>query len=237
MIKIAVCDDDDNVCKCIYQYLFDAEDIINEEIKADIFADSCELKSNYFADSYDLLFIDIEMPFISGIELTEYIRNDVNDINLNIVFISSHTSYALELFKIMPMDFLIKPIKSDDVLRILKQWQRINAADNSIFTIQNRNKIYRIKIEDIIYVESRQRKIFIHCRDFIIDNYGKLSDITNKKIFDFFIEIHKSFFINYNHIVSITNNSVKLTNGDILPISQSKRFAAFKKFMELGART
>lgn len=237
MIKIAVCDDDNDVCKCIYQYLFDAEDVINEEIKTDIFTDSDKLKNSYSADSYDLLFVDIEMPSISGIQLTEYIRNIADDINVNIVFISSHTSYALELFKIMPMDFLIKPIKSEDVLRILKQWQKINAADNNTFTIQNRNGIHRIKIEDILYVESRQRKIFIHCRDFIIDYYGKLSDITDKKIFDFFIEIHKSFFVNYNHIVSITNHSVRLTNGDTLPVSQNKHSAAFKKFMELGVRT
>ena len=111
-IKIAVCDDEVEICALLEMMLID------------IFRDkgmSCEAESFYTGESlckeferrkYDLIFLDIEMDGKSGIDVGRFLRDELGNETVQIVYISAKTEYAMELFEFHPMNFLVKPIES-----------------------------------------------------------------------------------------------------------------------------
>ena len=110
-IKIVVCDDEVEICALLEMMLID------------IFRDkgmSCEVESFYTGESlckeferrkYDLIFLDIEMDGKSGIDVGRFLRDELGNETVQIVYISAKTEYAMELFEFHPMNFLVKPIE------------------------------------------------------------------------------------------------------------------------------
>lgn len=221
MLYIAICDDDAVLCNHIESYLWDY--IQTKTVKVDIYYTGEKLyKAMCDGQHYDLVFLDIEFKEMNGVELGRKIREELNNNNVQIVYISGKQEYAMDLFSVRPMNFLIKPFSKQDLLSNLEMAIRLVQAQNNCFECKSEAEWIRIPYGQILYFESDNRKVNIHTEQGIKTMYGilnKISEITPKD----FIRIHQSYLINRIYIKKWKHNEVTLVNDEIIPVSNTYR--------------
>lgn len=127
---------------------------------------------NYLANGghLDVLYLDIELFKMTGIEVGNYIRNDLDNMGIQIIYISGKPSYALQLFKTQPLDFLVKPINQEQINHTIETVIKIINRKRERFEFHQGKVFYYLSQGEIIYFESRGRKINI---------------VTGKKTYEF----------------------------------------------------
>lgn len=235
MLNIAIVDDEKMVCSELMGMLkkYEIEKSITFKIYSYLSGENLIYEIND-GTSFDIIFLDIELDAINGIQVGEYIRNNCNDQKCQIIYVSSKTKYALELFKIRPFDFIIKPVTYEKVKNCLEEYVRIYSVDE-YFECTTKKQKKSISINDIIYFESIKRKFVVHGTNFDCEFYGKMQNLLDDRRLKSFILIHQSFLININHIITYEYNSVEMTGGVILTISKANRKDVRRKILEFSA--
>ena len=232
-MRIIVCDDEISTCAEIEQMLrnFAFERCIKLEV--DIFYDGGVL-SEYLKNEKapDILFLDIELPGLNGVEIGKYIRDILKNSGMFLVYISSKKEYAMELFQNQPFDFLVKPIRKEKLYHVMEKIFHIVGRNEGNFKYKNKGNTYRIMYRDILYFQSDGRKINIVMGKEVQSFYGKLSEVEDACPENLFLRIHKSYLINIYNVKEITYEWVKMVNGDVLDISRSNRVMIRRKVME-----
>ena len=121
MIKIAICDDDTNICSHLEKILLEYQNNNFIKFYINIFNSGNKfIKHLEIENNYDILFLDIELGDLTGIDVGEYIRLKLNNRYIKIIYISSFEKYAMRLFDLKPTNFLIKPLNEEKVKEVLK---------------------------------------------------------------------------------------------------------------------
>lgn len=219
MYNIGICDDGENICSQIEDMLIQYAEKNNIKIEVNIWYTGESLKDYLSQDNHlDILFLDIELFRLTGIEVGDYIRNCLDNMSMQIIYISGKASYAQQLFRTQPLDFLVKPILREQVDDIMERAIRIIKKKNERFEFKNGRDYYYVPMGEIIYLGSEGRKIKVVTAKKRFEFYGKLKDI-NKNLNEDFIMIHQSSIVNRNHIFRYTYETIELINGIILTIS------------------
>jgi DNA-binding LytR/AlgR family response regulator len=223
-MDIAICDDDKKICSQIENILLDYSNRNCLKIQVDVFFSGESLLS-YLAQghSYDLVYLDIEMGVINGVEVGLQVRKVIKDYATEIVYISGKDGYDRQLFDVQPLHFIPKPIQASIVIDDLKLAMERAKKSNVFYQYQKLHDIYKIPVNDIIYFESQNREMKIvttRSEDYF---YGNIEDIELKVAGHQFLRIHRSFLINYNHVAILRYTEVAMSNGVTLPISRTKR--------------
>jgi len=175
----------------------------------------------------DLLFLDINMPKLSGISLLKTMQHKPK-----VIITTAYPEFAVEGFELSVTDYLLKPFSLERFLQAVMKVQKSNVqqtviqstereeATNSIF-VKSDKKIVKIDFADICYIEAYGNYIKIHT-DKMILTQQTLSDFL-EKLPDIFLRIHKSFAINFNKLKLIDGNQIVLHNDQKLPIGKSYR--------------
>ena len=169
MFHIAVCDDEKIICEEIRTFAQRYAEEKTCSVDCSIFLSGEALyeslaRGNY----YDVIFLDIELFHISGIEIGEYIRRQLKDMLSQIVYISSRPEYAMELFATHPLDFLTKPISFEKFSVCLNQTAELKSKRGAFFSYNCRGEYRRIPLSNILYFESQNRKVCVtrvNCRE------------------------------------------------------------------------
>ena len=242
MVKVAICDDDESVIQNMENIL---EEYAHEhEIKLEF---GMFYNGEHFAqymnkngDRFDIIFLDIEMKGINGIETARRIREI--DKKTLIIYVTSHESYALEAYEVHPFHFLVKPLNKEAVQKCFEQAYNHISPEEQYFDFSYKKNRYREDIKNIMYFMSYKRVIQIHMQNGeVLEFYGKLDDVEMKLMkgrTDFW-RIHKSILVNSLFIFRKTFSYVELTNGEQLGISKkyakemnTKYLQTIKKQME-----
>jgi DNA-binding LytR/AlgR family response regulator len=223
MYSIGICDDGENVCTSIENMVLRYAEEKKIRIDTNIWYTGEGLR-DFLADGsqIDILFLDIELFKMTGIEVGKYIRNKLDNLGMQIIYISGKPSYAQQLFKTQPLDFLIKPISQIQIDNALDTAIRIIKKKNIKFEFKNGKDYYYIPMGDIIYFVSEGRKVKIMTSKATYEFYGRLNEVK-KMLSKDFISIHKSYIVNREYIFRYTYETVELVNGTILTISPKNR--------------
>ena len=223
MYFIGICDDGENICTSIENMLFRYAEEKTIQVEVQVWYTGERLR-DYLAQGnhLDILFLDIELFKMTGIEVGNYIRNVLDNMGLQIIYISGKASYALQLFKTQPMDFLVKPILQEHIDHAMDMAIKIIKKRNERFEFRQGKDYYYIAMGDIVYFESKGKKIKIVTLHDTYEIYGRLKEIV-KRLTDNFIMIHQSFVINKEYVLRYTYEMVELVNGTILTISKVNR--------------
>lgn len=223
-MNVAICDDDKKICSQIENILLDYSNRNYLKLQVDVFFSGESLLSYLDqGNSYDLVYLDIEMGVTNGVEVGRQIRKVIKDYATEIVYISGKDGYDRQLFDVQPLHFIPKPIQASIVIDDLKLAMERAQKSNVFFQYQKAHDIYKPPISDIIYFESQNREIKIvttRCEDLF---YGNLEDIELKVAGHQFLRIHRSFLINYNHVAILRYSEVVMSNDVTLPIGRTKR--------------
>lgn len=223
MYNIGICDDGENICASIENILIQCAKEMNIQMDTNIWYTGEGLK-DYLekGNPLDILFLDIELFQMTGIEVGSYIRNQLDDMGMQIIYISGKASYAQQLFKTQPLDFLVKPISQSQIKEVLEMALRVMKKKRERFEFQQGKDYYYVPMGDIVYFGSEGRKVKIVTPKETFEFYGKLKEAA-KQLTDDFIVIHKSYIVNKEYIFRYTYEMVELVNGTILTISPANR--------------
>ncbi len=232
MYNLGICDDAKGTCAELEKIILDYAQKRNQKINVDVWYSGeslCEdLKKN---EQYDLLFLDIELDKMDGVRVGEFIRNELEDYKLMIVYISSKTNYAMQLFQNQPFDFLIKPIEEEKIEALLDRAFRIRKKGDLCFDFKYGGKLFKVPYENIIHFSSMDKKIQLLTRLKTFYFYGKLKELQ-MVLPKNFIFIHQSYIINQDYICECTYETVKMMNGELLTISKRYRSEVRKSIKE-----
>lgn len=223
MLTIGICDDDKEICRELTQMICEYCD--SKKIEPDIRSWYKGEELCLFLDSgrfLDILFLDIELVTTDGIQVGSYIRNELDDVQTSIVFISAKSEYALNLFKLSPLDFLIKPLKREDIAGVLNRKLTLLERNKQVFEYRERGMIYRLPVKDILYFCSDNKLVIAVTQKERREFHGRLKNLK-KELPHNFLMIHQSFMVNWDYVAKYTYESVTLKNGTVLSISQTYR--------------
>ncbi|MGC6176208.1 LytR/AlgR family response regulator transcription factor [Lacrimispora sp. 38-1] len=226
MVKVAICDDDIRFTGEFENIIFQMSKKQNVSVDIDVFFDGRDLVRNICEEKikYDLIFLDIEMKSMDGITVARKIR-EADEIVL-IIYVTSHTSYAIEAYDVQPFQFLVKPIEREILQRyFIKAYDKIISGD-SYFRYKYGKDTYQILVKDILYFQSKRRVVFIHRLDgSVVKYYEKLNELETKfkmsKIE--FWRIHQSYLVNAMYVVRKSFEQIELIDGKVLFVSEDRR--------------
>lgn len=238
MVRIAVCDDENNICSQIEKYILLLCKKLCVQFEVEVYYTGeglCEKLADGIC--YDLIFLDIELTNMNGLEVGNNIRDVYDDEITQIVYISGKSEYALELFDINPLNFLVKPLSYEKIEKVINKYLKINDIQAGIFSYKYGHDTFQIMIKDIIYLKSKGKKIIIKLKNKEVDFYGSLEKVfhTQLKMYGFLF-IHKSFVVNYSYVSIFEYERVILSDNTVLSIGQSKRKEIRKIQNELEIR-
>lgn len=235
LYRIAICDDEINTCNEIEHIIQESSLMVEYGFDTDVFY-SGETLIHYLelGKEYDFLILDIELAELSGIGIGKYLREDSRNFHTQIIFISSKDTYAMQLFAVQPLDFLVKPIKSKTLTDTIKRGLEIMMYSEDFFVCKSGKEHITLNYKEILYLTSNKRIISVVCRDEIVRYYGKLSQEL-KKLPDCFVQIHNSYIINLNAVKKSGRDYVLMNNGDNISITR-KYSEIFKERMLLRWR-
>ncbi|MGJ1234538.1 MULTISPECIES: LytR/AlgR family response regulator transcription factor [Sphingobacterium] len=175
----------------------------------------------------DLIFLDINMPYLNGIDFLDSLENPPL-----CIFITAYSEYALEGFRLQAVDYLLKPIifqrfyqASTKAYQLFlqrnKPLQESSPNDNMLFVRQG-DAFVKISWTDILYAESMQNYTKLHFKERTITIHQTMLALEEALPGNHFFRIHKSYLVNVNHIDIITGGRVYIQDQE-LPISRTKR--------------
>lgn len=228
MIRIAVIDDE----KEIREYLVSLIKKAGNEIEVAAFASPKAFLET--GKDFDVLFLDIEMQGMSGMELAQHIRNSPRKQPI-IIFVTGYENYVFDAFDVGAFHYLLKPVNEEKAAQVLKRAvQSIQGKKEQVLHIRFGGVSKTISTADIYYMESFNHKIRIHTADQEIEYYARIGELEEMLKGTFF-RIHKGYLINLAYVDRYTKTEVVLTNGVRLLISKYKYddfTKAYLKFME-----
>ena len=231
-MRIAVCEDNNIVAAFMEDYIASMD---AENIEYEIFTSGDDL-IHYMEQenvTFNILFMDIEMPGRNGIETSVYVRE--KDKNAIIIFITDHKEYVYEVFDVLPFRFLIKPVTREALNLVMKKaFEHFNLTKQVFFFKQNKTQL-QVAFDEIIYFEGNLRKVRLVTTGGEYDFYGKISEVVKKLDGNLFLQIHNSYIVNMDQIRKISESVVLLKSGTTLPISKKYREYVRQKHIQYMA--
>jgi len=185
----------------------------------------------------DLIFLDIQMPGITGIEFAHNISK-----RTLVIFTTAYTEYALDSYEVDAIDYLIKPVDPERFhkavnkaiayhsLLLKEEKENIEAGNTEYFFVKSERRYFKINYKDILFIEGLKDYVILQLKDQRIITKMTLKAIHEQLPASLFFRINKSYIINTRHITSFDNNDVTIRSHEIA-IGNSYRDDFFEKFV------
>lgn len=227
-MRIAVCDDDETAVSFLRELI---ESYPKQKLSADGYSSGEDLLRT--GNIYDLIFLDIDMKGIDGIETARRIR--IHDRKVKIVYVTSYKEYAGKAFSVHAFGYLLKPVKQEKIWKQIEDallWQEEEAPEVKQVEFTAVEGLVRLPVDMIYYFEYQNRRIYMKAKDTTYEMQGKISDIAGRMEEYGFSVPHKSFVVNLYHVKNIKGYEILMMNGEWIPLSQ-KQAVQFKEKLSL----
>ena len=197
----------------------------------DTCASALEATSHLQENQIDLMFLDINMPYLTGLEFLESLDNPPL-----VIFTTAYSEHAMDGYRLQVVDYLLKPITFQRFYQAslkAKQWHQMiqspkqNQLDPFLYVRQEEG-FQKISWIDILYIEGMQNYAKLHFKDKVIVIHQTMISLEETLPAEIFFRIHKSFLINITHIDSVSGGRLFI-KGQELPISRTRREALLKE--------
>ena len=181
---------------------------------------------------YDIVFLDIKMEGINGIDTARELRKKAEDTIL--IFITGIKEYVFDAFDVAAFHYLIKPIEEEKFNavyeRAVVEVKKKKQHQTGILFVKTRNRNVTFKQNEILYIESRAKKVEIHTRSDTMEVYAAISELE-KQLMGNFYRCHRGYLVNMAFIVEYSNDSIALNNGETIILAKEKYGEFVKVYM------
>lgn len=177
----------------------------------------------------DLIFLDVEMPEITGIDFLKSLKNAPA-----IIFTTAYRDFALDAYEFDAIDYLLKPIAFERFFKSVSKYYQWKGTDNlevrgggksgqseDLFIyVRSERKILKVMLDDILFIESLKDYVKIHLKAEVIITKEKISTLEEKLPEDLFIRTHRSFLVSARSIKAFTAETIEIINH-VIPIGRT----------------
>lgn len=214
MIKIAVVDDDANEREQIKSNLKVVAEKEKTEYEIYEFGDGFSFLDNY-RSNFDLVFMDIEMPGMDGIDVAKQMR--LLDESAVLIFVTNMAQLAIKGYEVEALDFIVKPInKYNFAMKVSKVFARISSRIKETVQIKMDGETYNVEISSIRYLEIDGHFVVYHCAGKEYREYSTLKDAEKKINKPVFVKCNRCYLVNLNYVGSINKNYVTVAGAELL---------------------
>ena len=174
------------------------------------------------ATPFDIIFLDIYMPGLSGMETASEIRK--LDKNCLLIFSTTSSDFAVKSFRVRAFDYLVKPYAYDQLAEIMSLAEKALHKSSRYIEVKESREMVKILIRDILYADYNNHYIQVHTKDNIIKTYLPFQSFA-PSLLDYpqFLNCYRNCIINMDSVASLHDNDFVLTNGERIPITREKR--------------
>ena len=224
-MKIALCDDEKTFIDIMSK-------LIKKNLCTDVFDTFTEVQM--FADhicEYDLIFLDIDMPCITGIELAKKCES----YNTYIVFVTNKENLVFEAYNTTnAFGFIRKSNLQNDFVSVIQRFNKIN-QNSHYLSVKSSNGIIKIPFAYIYYIEKQINNVIIHTQKYDYREFNTLSNLEKVLINFGFIRTHIGYIVNLDYIIKISNTDVEICNGTRIPMSRHNAKYVKTEFLKRSA--
>lgn len=226
-ISVGICDDEDFFLESLYALVSACGNENKMDLTIRKYTESETLLIDIDINKYqpDLLFLDIDMPGASGMEVADRLRKDGYD--GIICFVTSHDSYALDAYGVEALGYLLKPAQYTDVKKLMEKAviqilykQDTKEAEKRFLEINTQRGKALIPVEQILYLEKRRNQCVIHRESGEIVCYEPLKSLYPRLDQSLFCYTHQGFIVNFEKIKEVAEGTAFLGEGVEVPISR-----------------
>ena len=229
ILKVAICDDEEKIGLNYKDEIEKILKIYGIEYEIDVFIDGYSFLEKHVKKKYDLVFMDIDMPRLNGMEVASELKNG-EDYPI-LVFVTNHDALVYETFPYNPFDFIRKSYFYDEINKVLDRIINEIKINRETFLFKNLNIEVEISLNKIIYFEAEQNYLYIVTDKNKYKIRETLKNVQDKLENNGFIRIHKGFLINRGAIIGMDKEDVIVAGNIRLPIGRSNRESIRKEIM------
>lgn len=220
MINIAVVEDSVKDAELLTEYINRAFLSTSETCSVTCFSNPVLFLEGY-RGNYEIVFMDIELPDINGMETAKRLREA--DANVILIFVTNMAQFAVGGYAVDAMDFMVKPVSYDNLrLKIARALKRIDSRKAEKFVINGKTGAKIVLINQIRYIEIMDHKITIHLTDGEVVLSGSLSKLEEKLAGFAFSRCNKCYLVNLNYVTGVDGFTV-FVGKEQLAISRSRK--------------
>ncbi len=220
MINIAICDDDYAFLNIFEKQIYSIFKKFKVDINIEKHSDSLNFAQTYRKNFYDIIFLDICMPSINGLQVAERIRNI--DTNVEIVFVTSFDKCVFRSFKFRPFRFIRKNRINDEIEEVIEDFLDYYRKEDMI-SLKIKDGFINLNKNEVLYFDIENRKIRIHTKNEIYYSTNvKFNKFVEELEKNEFIEVHRGYLVNKNFIKEYRKNIITLYNNESIPVSRYK---------------
>lgn len=230
-MKIAVCDDDKAAREHIVSLIKEQEG----SAETAVFASGEELLDA--GRDFDILFLDVEMANVSGIDAAKRIRRRQEKegrAKSVIIFVTGYEKYVYDAFDVSAFQYLIKPLEKKRFTAVFRRaWKEalaLREREEKYLFVKSGGVRKKVFLKDLFYIESANRKVILHTEAGIVETYGKMYE-WEQAAGDGFYRCHRCYLVNMEKIVSYGTDTIEVANGDKLLLAQKKYASFVKRYM------
>ncbi len=228
MIKILICDDDKILCDQIKAAL---ETHYAKRVKVGVEHDADRLLGGFQSGRFgnvDILLMDIRFEKINGIDAVKEIQRTYRC--LKVIFITGYMDYATQIFKAAPSNFLVKPVKNENLFTAVDELlEKIHEEESDCILLQTKGNAVRVKTRDILFAESDKRVVKLYEKETCWTVHKKIGELE-KELPEYFLRCHQSFLVNMDEIKVFNADQIILFDGRKIDVSKARYREARKKF-------
>lgn len=239
-VNVAVCDDEEFFLEALYSLVSTGMNENMYTFTITKYMHGRKLIEDYEtkAGEYDLVFLDIDMPGMSGMEVAQNLRK--KGYGGVICFVTSHDKYALDAYGVDALGYLIKPARYVDVKRLIEkavvqiyyQYEK-QEAEKRFLEISIQGGKRTIDINKILYIEKRRNQSVIHMEDGEAVCYESLKSLYDRLNQNIFCYAHQGFVVNFDKIKEVTPTFIALGHGREVPVSRKYQKVLRERHMDM----
>lgn len=230
-MRIGICDDERSLRISLRGIIEREAQLCGLEYKIREYESGEEMLKMIQKEPPELLFLDIEMDGISGMEAAKELRK--KDKNVVIIFVTAYSDFVFQGYEVHAFHYILKPYQEEKIKEVFHMaLEEIDKQAEQYYAVEQKSGTLRLRLKEVRYFQSERKKVLAKTKEGRIEFYGKLSDVE-AAVPGYFIRIHNRYLVNLHYVTKVEGSQCVCAE-ETLPVSRGckQEFAvAFAKMM------